>query len=95
MKNKFDFYEVVVICENHDVDLAGLTGQRGAVLGMAQDDETGLWVYAVSLDSTGDVWNVGENHLTATGEAKERSDFYSGDSIEVKVDRETGEGSFG
>ncbi len=95
MKNQFDFYEVVVISENDNADLAKLAGQRGSVLGMSQNDETGHWVYSVSLDSTGDVWNVGEENLKATGEAKERSDFYSGESIKVKVDPETGEGLFG
>jgi len=95
MKNQFEFYEVVVISENDDADLRGLEGQRGAVLGMSQNDETKHWVYSVSLDSTGNLWNVGEENLEATGEAKSRSDFYSGESVKVKVDPETGEGSFG
>ncbi len=95
MKNQFDFYEVVVISENDDAVLAELAGQCGAVLGMAQNDETGHWVYSVSLDSTGDVWNIGAENLKATGEAKTRSDYYSGESIKVNVDPESGEGSFG
>jgi len=95
MKNKFDFYDVVEIVPNEEPDLRELAGQRGTVLGMSQHEETKCWGYSVSLDSSGEVWNVSEEHLIATGESRERGDFYSGESVRVKVDPETSEGSFG
>ena len=95
MKNQFAFYEVVLISMNHEADLKELIGKRGTVLGMSQHEETHRWCYAVSIDLTGEVWHVAEEHITSTGEVKQRSDFYSDDSIKVEVDPETFEGSLG
>ncbi len=95
MKNKFDFYNVVEIAPNEEPGLKELAGQRGSVLGMSQHEETKCWSYAVSSDSNGEVWNIPEKYLIATGESKQRSDFYSGESVKVRVNPETGEGSLG
>ncbi|WP_197999428.1 Imm31 family immunity protein [Gimesia chilikensis] len=92
-KNQFQFYEVVVVEAGSDQSLRGISGEEGAILGMSQDEETGCWGYAVSLFSTQETWDVSESQLIKTGRMKQRSDFYSGDSIRVIVDPESGEGS--
>ena len=89
LKNKFDFYDVVEIVPGNAREYQEIVGRRGAVLGMAQDENTCTWYYAVSLESNGEVSQIPENNLIATGDKKKRSDFYDGDSIKVRVDPET------
>lgn len=90
-QNKFDFYEVVVVKDTNDQRNAEIVGARGCVLGMAQCEESELWYYSVSIE--GICWSVAEEKLSKTGEFRSRSDFYSGESIRVRVDPATGEGS--
>lgn len=93
MKNQFDFFDFVEVKHNEDSNLQTLSGQRGSVLGMAQHEETKCWRYSVSLEFGGEVWDIPEELLTPTGELKQRSDFYSGESVKIKVNPNTGEGS--
>lgn len=93
MSKKFDFYEVVTVIGTSHEQLSTILGEEGTVLGMSQDEESGMWGYAVSMTSSGEVWDIDEEHLESTGQKKNRADFYTGDSVHVKVDPESGEGS--
>jgi len=84
-ESKFKFYEKVRISSTTPAK-AKVNGQLGAVLGMAQADD-GRWSYAVSIYSTGICWSCWEDELVATGEFDRRESFYSGDSVQVAVDR--------
>lgn len=86
----FNFYEVVRVILKPSNDLAEIAGQEGLVLGRAEED--GCRVYAVSL-STGETWQIEEKDLETTGEVRSPDDVYSGKSMKVSVDPETGEGS--
>jgi Immunity protein 31 len=79
MDNQFQFYEVVIVTA---ADEESVVGQAGTILGMARDDESGGWSYAVFLESTGRVWSFLEDQLTYTGRRQCRADFYPGDSPE-------------
>jgi Immunity protein 31 len=83
MKAKFQFYEVVRILEGQGVR-SHLVGREGVVSGSAQNDK-GEWSYAVFIPSTELTWSFDETNLAATGEFRKREDFYSGESIKVKV----------
>lgn len=93
--NKFDLYEVIKVLPNDNLELAQLMGERGTILGMAQNEESKEWSYSISLESSGEVWCVREVDMEATGEVRNHSDFYTGESVKVRVDPETGEGSMG
>ncbi|WP_299463545.1 Imm31 family immunity protein, partial [uncultured Gimesia sp.] len=93
MQHQFQFYEVVVVVENEDDNLQAVAGQEGTILGMSQNEESGHWGYAVSMTDTGIVCSIDESYLKSTGKIQRRSDFYSGDSVKVQVDPNTGEGS--
>jgi len=61
---------------------------------MSQNEETGAWGYAVSMYSDeGFVWDIMEPDLVATGKKANPKDFETGESIRVRVDPETGEGT--
>ena len=91
MKNRFQFYEVVVVTESDDNNLKSVIGQEGTILGMAE--ESSRWSYSVSMAPTGVVWTFEEQQLKPTGRRQERSDLYSGDVVKVQVDPNTGRGS--
>ncbi len=93
MKNRFQFYEVVLVTASNDVSLESVIGEEGTILGMAQDEESQRWSYSVSIASTGEVWNFDERQLESTGKHQNRSDVYSGDAVKVQVDPDTGRGS--
>ena len=93
MKNRFQFYEVVVVVDNKKESLQALIGREGTILGMSQDEESEEWGYAVSIESTGETWDIAGRYLESTGKILKRSDFYSEDSVKVKVEPNTGEGS--
>jgi len=93
MENRFRFYEVVTIALEPGPELEEIAGREGTVLGMSQDEKGAKWTYAVAVTSNGEVWHIEEQHLESTGQIRERSEVYSGESIRVKVNRETGEGS--
>lgn len=90
--NRFNFYDVVQVQTSNSSLQDGLVGQIGTILGMAQNEKTGVWTYSVSIEPDGDVWNIDEVHLQATGATKSRSEFYDGESVKVLVDPVTGEG---
>ncbi len=92
MKNLFNFYEVVKVIDNSDSKLESIFGLEGTILGMSQDEESGQWGYAVSISPINETWDIEEQFLERTGKTRKRSDFYSGETIRVKVDPKTGEG---
>ena len=91
---KFDFFEIVrctrdlVDDDPEGCDICGLTG---AVLGMAENDDV-TWGYAVHIYEKGFVYSLPEDALESTGRADRRENFYSGESVRVAVDPNTGEG---
>ena len=92
MKNKFDFYDVVLVSSTKS-KLSEITNTEGVILGMAQNEETDNWGYSVSMYVDSDLcWHVMEEDLIATGKRAKEEDFYSGESVRVRVDPETGEG---
>ncbi|WP_425507592.1 Imm31 family immunity protein [Stenotrophomonas aracearum] len=88
----FAFYEVVEVIAGRSMTGA-IVGWRGAVLGMARNDETGTWSYSVHMMESGESWSLRESELIATGSHMTRGDFYDGSSIRVLTDPETGEGN--
>jgi len=84
-ESKFKFYEKVRISSTAPAK-AKVNGELGAILGMAQGDD-GKWSYAVSVYSTGTCWSCWENELVPTGEFDRRETFYTGDSVQVAVDK--------
>ena len=86
MGAKYKFYEIVRIITGEN------TGKEGAIMGMAQDDD-GLWGYAVHVYEDSIVWDYLETDLESTGKMDKRESFYSGETIKVYVDPETGEGT--
>src|SRR2546429_637638 len=84
-ESRFKFYEKVRISSSAPKK-AKINGELGAVLGMAQGED-GKWSYAVSIYSTSICWNCWEDELIATGEFDRRETFYSGDSVQVAVDK--------
>src|SRR3990167_1407905 len=92
MKNKFDFYEVVIIASTKP-NLHKINGTKGVILGMAQNEKTGRWGYAISMyTDNGLCWHIMEEDLISTGEKAKKEDFYTGESVKIRVDLETGEG---
>jgi len=92
MKNKFNFYEIVRIVSDKPKH-AEINGATGVVAGMAQNEETGRWTYGVSIDKLdGLVRRMDEDSLVSIGVVGKREDFYTGESIKVRVDPKTGEG---
>ncbi len=89
MAAKYQFYEVVRICEH--CQFKEIAGLRGAVLGIAQNSQ-GEWGYAVSIDKLDETWDLPESDLEPTGIMRTREEYYDESSIRVVVDPKTGEG---
>jgi hypothetical protein len=79
----FAFYEVVVVHSSRP-ELREIAGERGVILGMAE--EAGQWSYAVSVESSGICWSLGASDIKSTGEVRRREDFYDASSIRVSKD---------
>ena len=77
---KFQFYERVVVLR----DAPEIFGKIGSVLGRAQADD-GTWLYAVFVAGPNEAWDVAESDLESTGIVDKREDFYSGQSVRVRV----------
>lgn len=93
VSSRFQFYEVVVVADSGHNEMRSLIGEEGTVLGMAQDDESKCWSYAVSMASTGKVCSFEEWQLGRTGKHQDRLNLYSGEAVKVQVDPKTGKGS--
>ena len=91
MKSKFDFYELVKIKTTVFTEKNGINGQKGAILGMSED-ENNKWGYAIHIYNVDGCWDLPEECLESIGEFTTREEFYDGSSIHVKVDAKTGEG---
>jgi len=79
---KFQFYERVVILQ----DAPEIFGKIGSVLGRAQADD-GTWLYAVFVAGPNEAWDIAESDLESTGIVDKREDFYSGQSVRVRVSK--------
>lgn len=92
MTSKFNFYDIVKV-NTTKKHLKEINGCEGVIRGMAQNEETGLWGYGVSIyNDNGIVWHVMEDDLRATGKKANPEDFKIGESIKVEVNPKTGEG---
>jgi hypothetical protein len=88
----FEFYEVIEVVAGRPI-IGVIVGRRGAVLGKAQNEETGAWSYSVSMLESGESWSLRENEIVSTGVHMTRRDFYDGSSVKVLSDPETGDGT--
>ncbi|MCS4433148.1 Imm31 family immunity protein [Aquiflexum gelatinilyticum] len=91
MKSRFNFYEIVKVKETIFTSNHGISGLKGAVLGMAED-ENHKWGYAVHIYNLDEVWDLPEECLESTGEFTSREEFYDGSYIHVKVNSNIGKG---
>lgn len=102
MNNKYDFYDAVLIkpisgyldmsdLDTRELDFQTLVGKKGVILGMVEDNNE--WFYDVTLIDSGEIFTFRESDLEFKGEKKERSDFYTVDTVKVSVDPKTGEGT--
>jgi hypothetical protein len=87
---KFDFYEKVIV-ESTNPNLQEINGELCTVMGRVFWDEQDKWLYAIHPYSRGEGWDVEEEDLISTGEFDKHENFYSGESIRVKVN-ENGDG---
>jgi len=87
---KFNFYEIVKVKSSSAEKYKEIKGQEGLILGRAE--ENNCRVYAVSMAS-GETWQITEENLKSTGKVGSRDDVYSGESMQVIVDEDSGEGS--
>lgn len=93
MSSKFDFYEIVTVITDKP-SCSQINGEMGVVMGKAQDEDTGEWSYGVSIYSDeGLLWRVDEKDIYSTGKKANPTDFYTGETIKVRVDPKTGEGT--
>jgi hypothetical protein len=82
---KFNFYEQVRISSPGQKDRK-LHGKTGYVMGRTAN-ASGRWGYAVLVEELDECWDLPEGKLSPTGRSKKREDFYSGDSLRVRVDK--------
>jgi len=85
----FNFYEVVKVTSNPSDDISEVADQEGVVLGRAEEGD--CCVYAISFPN-GDTWQIEEYDLESTGKFSSKEEIYSGESVKIAVDPETGEG---
>lgn len=88
----FEFYGVVEVVAGRPM-IGAVVGHRGAVIGKAQNEETGAWSYSVSMLESRESWSLRENEIVSTGLYMTRQDFYDGSSVKILSDPETGEGT--
>ena len=67
-------------------------GKFGHILGASYEDETpdDILAYFVFFDDIGQGLSLGPALLRGTGEIASPSDFYSGESIRVRVEKDRG-----
>lgn len=86
-QRKFQFYEIVRIKDGNP-ELAEIHGERGVVIGIAEDDgapEYGVYVHRDEM-----CWQVPEADLESKGESSSREALYGDESaVRVRLD-ETG-----
>ena len=96
MKSKFNLYDIVIVNSNKK-RLACINGKKGAIRGKSQSEENhSIFAYAVDIFNEANKveggWFIFEEDLKYTGIKANPSDFYTGESIKVRVDPKTGEG---
>jgi hypothetical protein len=83
MKQLLDFYAEVKVGDIPDSP--EISGKQGVIIGRAEQD--GRWSYAVWVEGVGELYHVTHEKLTPTGRQFRREDFYGGESIRVRVDK--------
>lgn len=91
MENKFDYYEIVKI-KSGNPELSDVNGLKGAVLGISESEDSKQIAYSVHIFKLKTSWFIFEEDLKPTGMKANPEDFYTGESIKVRVDPKTGEG---
>lgn len=94
IKRKFEFYEIVRISSD-DPKHKYLTGCLGVVRGMVQNENTGDWIYGISLKKEkecGEIWRFYETQLCSTGKKAKPEDFITDQSVKVRVNHKSGKG---
>jgi len=85
MAARFGFYEVVRVVE-HCSRLGDIAGKEAVVLGMAQNEETGRWGYAVHVSGPNSMcYYASEEELESAGRFVDRSTIYPDPPVRVKV----------
>ena len=74
MKSRFNFYEIVMVKETVLTIKNGINGLKGAVLGMAEDED-GKWFYAVNIYGKDEGWDLPEECLESTGNLHQGKSF--------------------
>jgi len=85
-QSPFIFYEKVVV-ESKDPKKSKINGKLAAIMGMSQSDD-GEWGYAIHVYGEDEGWDAMSHELRPTGEFDRRETFYSGESIQVRVDKQ-------
>jgi hypothetical protein len=86
LEPKFQYYEIVRVTKSKYPEHVG---KLGAVLSRPEDDQKQR-DYAICFYDFEEVWIFDEDELESTGKIERRETFYSGDSIRVRVDPDTG-----
>ena len=91
MVHPFEFYQIVKV--KTDIDkFSEINGLEGGIIGRGPYPE-GTWTYKVWIDSKERAWPVPHDCLVPTGKMGKREDYFTDESVRVRVDLETGEGS--
>jgi len=92
MSNRFGFYDVVIVIDASSSDAKSLIGTEGTVVAMAFCEDSESWTYGVACGPSDDVWAFEERCLEATGERRLKSDIYTGESVSIRVNPQSGRG---
>lgn len=82
---RFKFYQEAVV-RTASKKLAHFDGKIGIILGRTEVEDEDTWYYTVALKDECVTHCFYECDLSATGRQFSREDFYSGESIRVRVD---------
>ena len=89
LKSLFDSYELVTVNSNKK-KLLKIRNKEGVVVARTMSNDG--WFYTVRILDDGICWCIDENELRPTGKKTTHDDSYSGETIKVLVDPETGVG---
>lgn len=92
MNSKYDFYEIVII-KTIKPNLKKYNGCEVIIIGKSQSEkDPNIWAYSVSVPDKEENIFVLEEDVHSTGKVANREDFYTGESIIVKIDPGSEEG---
>jgi hypothetical protein len=79
---RFEFYEIVRITTSDKTKELGVAGDEGAILGMAEEPESGIWYTVLVGEQT---YSIAEDELQPTGRSVTRDDLYDGSSLRATM----------